>query len=179
MDALQERVAALNALAQRRPRPDRLGVVRDALQDKFEGVQSAALKVLGAWGDAESLKLLRSFLTKAFERPHGWAIRGVAIDALVPHIDKGDVDWVLDLYFGQPHIVTKHEVVPLVLVLPPDAARKRLVKALRDADPANRQAAVKAIANMSYQDRLQLISPLSDDPDKFVRESVQALISRE
>lgn len=35
MDALQERVATLNALAQQRPRPDRLGEVRDALEDKF------------------------------------------------------------------------------------------------------------------------------------------------
>jgi HEAT repeat protein len=178
MDDPQERVAALNALAQRRPRPDRLGEVRDALEDKFEGVQGAAVKVLGAWGDADSRKLLRAFLTKAFDRPHGWSIRGVAIKALIPRIDNGDVDWVLDLYFGQAEIVTKHQVLPLVLALPPDAARKRLVKALRDAVPANRQAAVKAIANMSYQDRLQLISPLRDDQDKFVRESVQALIRR-
>jgi hypothetical protein len=97
---------------------------------------------------------------------------------LIPRIDNGDVDWVLDLYFGQAEIVTKHQVLPLVLALPPDAARKRLVKALRDAVPANRQAAVKAIANMSYQDRLQLISPLRDDQDRFVRKSVQALIRR-
>jgi HEAT repeat protein len=141
-------------------------------------VQGAAVKVLGAWGDADSCKVLRAFLIKAFDKPHGWSIRGVAIKALTPHIHKGDVDWVLDLYFGQTEIVTKREVLPLVLALPPDSARKRLVKALRDAVPANRQAAVKAIANMSYQDRLQLISPLRDDQDKFVRESVQALIRR-
>ncbi len=114
MDALQERVAALNALAQRRPRPDRLGEVRDALEDKFEGVQGAAVKVLGAWGGADSCKLLRSFLTKAFDRPRGWSIRGVAIKALTPHIDNGDVDWVLDLYFRLAEIVTKHEVLPLL-----------------------------------------------------------------
>jgi hypothetical protein len=31
---------------------------------------------------------------------------------------------------------------------------------------------------MSYPDRLQLISLLRDDQDKFVRDSVQALIRR-
>jgi HEAT repeat protein len=178
MDALQERVTALNALALRRPRADDRVQVRHALDDKFEGVQSAALKVLGAWGDAESCELLRTFLVKAFERPYGWSIRGVAIQALVPHINKGDVEWVLGLYFGLPGIVTKHEVLPLVLALPPESARNRLVKALRDADPANRQAAVKAIGNLAYQDRRQLISPLQDDPDKFVRDSVQLLMRR-
>jgi HEAT repeat protein len=178
MDAIQERVAKLNALAQQRPRPDRLGEVRDALEDKFEGVQGAAVKVLGAWGDADSLKLLREFLTKAFDRPLGWSIRGAAIKALAPHIDKGDADWVLDIYFGLAEVVTKHEVLPLVLALPPGAARERLVTALRDAASGNRQAAVKAIGNMSYPDRLQLISLLRDDQDKFVRDSVQALIRR-
>jgi HEAT repeat protein len=178
MDALQERVAALNALAQRSPRPDRLDEVRDALKDKFEGVQGAAVKVLGAWGDADSRKLLRSFLTKAFERPHGWAIRGVAIKALIPRIDESDVDWVLDLYFGLAEVLTKHEVLPLVLALPPDAARKRLVNGLRDAAAANRWAAVKAIAGTSYRDRFQLISPLRNDENKLVRETVQALSRR-
>lgn len=178
MDALQERVTALNELALRRARPDRLVQVRNALEDKFEGVQAAAVKVLGVWGDAESCKLLRAFLVKAFERPYGWSIRGVAIRALVPHINKGDVDWVLDLYFGLTGVVTKHEVLPLVLKLPPKAARKRLVMTLRDADSTNRQAVVKAIGNMAYQDRRQLTSPLQDDPDKFVRDSAQALVLR-
>jgi HEAT repeat protein len=178
MDALQERVAALKALALRRPRADRLREVRDALENKFEGVQGAAVKVLGAWGDDDSCKLLRAFLERAFDRRYGWSIRGVAIKALVPHVGKGDVDWVLALYFGLPDVVTKHEVLPLVPALPPEAARKRLVRSLRDTVPANRQAAVKAIANMAYQDRLQLISPLQDDSDDFVRDSVQLLMSR-
>jgi HEAT repeat protein len=66
----------------------------------------------------------------------------------------------------------------LVLALPPEAARKRLINALSDADPANRQAAVKVIGNLAYRDREQLILPLQDDPDKFVRDSVQALLRR-
>jgi HEAT repeat protein len=176
MDALQKQVTMLNKLALRRPRRDRLEQVREALEDKFEGVQSAALKVLGAWGDAESCKLLRAFLVMAFERPHGWSIRGVAINALVGHISKADVNWVLDLYFGLTGAVTKHEVLPLVLALPTETARKRLVKALRDPDATNRQAAVKAIGNMAFPDRRQLISPLQDDLDKFVRRSAQALM---
>ena len=113
MDALQERVAALNALALRRPRPDRLAQVRDGLEDKFEGVQSAAIKVLGAWGDTESCKLLRTFLVKEFDRRRGWSVRGVAIKALVSHISEGDVDWVFDLYFGPTGITTKHELCRL------------------------------------------------------------------
>jgi|CXWL01.1.fsa_nt_gi HEAT repeat protein len=175
MNTLKDRVSALNALAMQRPTPDNFGQVRDALEDKWEGVQSAGLKVLGAWGDGDSCKLLQAFLVGAFERPYGWSIRGVAVAALRPHISKHDVDWVLDLYFGLTGFVRKHEVRHLVFALPAEAARDRLVNALRDDHPHNRQAAVKAIGNMDYPDRLSLISPLKEDPDDFVRRSAQVL----
>lgn len=175
-DLLQERVAALKVLSLRRPRPDRLREVRDALNDKFEGVQGAALKVLGTWGDAPSLAVLKTFFAKAFETPQARAIRSAAIKALLPHVGGGDADFLLDLYSRLEGVSAKHEVFPLVLALPPDAARKRLIKMLRDADPANRQAAVKAIGNMAYADRRALIAPLENDPDDFVASSARMLV---
>jgi HEAT repeat protein len=178
MDALQQRAADLNELAVLRPNPERRALVRAALDDKFEGIQSAALKVLGAWGDTESCALLRDFLVTAFDRPYGWSIRGVAIKALVPHIRGDDKRWLLDFYFDVESRLAKHEVLPLVLALPPGAARDRLVNALGDDDPVNRQAAIKAIGNMPYDDRRELIAALKDDPDEPVRNSARLLMRR-
>ena len=69
----------------------------------------------------------------------------------------------------------KHELLWLVTALPPAAARQRLVAALCDPRWDNRHAAVKAIGNMDYPDRRQLLQGLRADPDDDVRRSVRAL----
>jgi len=46
------------------------------LSSKWEGVQGAAIKALGAWGDRESFETIKAFLLPLFEREHGWTIRG-------------------------------------------------------------------------------------------------------
>ena len=175
MDELQRQVANLRALGEQPPTPERRAEMLSALQSKFEGIQSVALDVLGRWGGPESSEVLRAFLQEAFVREAGWAIRGVAVRNLIPLVSAADAAWVLDLYFGLPDVLTKHELVRLVIALPPAAARTRLVGELRSPDRLNRQAAVKAIGNMSYPDRRELLRPLREDPDRFVRKSARLL----
>lgn len=178
MDDVKQQVAYLKEMAALKRTSEREKEVAAALASKWEGVQSAALQVLGTWGGGPSKDALKGFLVAAFQREAGWSIRGVAIKAVGPLLDRDDVDWVLKLFFSLPSVVTKHEVFPLVLKLPADAARKSLVAALRDVDWMNRQAAVKAIGNMSYSDRSQLLRPLLDDPHESVRESARLLSER-
>jgi hypothetical protein len=175
MDALQERVASLRALADLPPTPERRAEVLHAVASKFEGVQSVALDVLGRWADAESARAIAQFLRDALGREAGWAIRGVAVRNLAPLLTRADAEWVLDIYFSQPDILVKHELVRLVIALPLEAARTRLVAELRSPDRLNRQAAVKAIGNMPFPDRRALIWPLRDDPDSFVSKSARLL----
>ena len=175
MDELQQRVARIRALGGQSPTAERRAEIAQALEDKFEGVQSVALRVLGHWGDSESVDMLRSFLLAAFERKHGWAIRGVAVQELIPLVRGEDAGWVLDLYFGLPDALRKHELVRLVVALPVAASRHRLVAELRNPDPTNRQAAVKAIGNMPFPDRRQLLWPMREDPHAFVSKSARLL----
>ena len=149
-----------------------------ALDSKWEGIQAAGLKVLGAWGGRPSIDLLKTFLQDAFQREAGRSIRGVAIRNLAPLLDSRDADWVLQLYFSRPTVTTKHEILPLVLRLPTAAARRRLVAGLRSQDWMNRRAAAVAIGNMPYADRHELIRPLCDDPNDSVRKSACLLSDR-
>jgi HEAT repeat protein len=174
-DYLQEQVSSLLLLASRKPTPKRLALVAAALDNKFEGIQSAGLQVLGVWGDTQSRSILRQFLQQSFARPNGWAIRTAAIKALAPHLRSEDASWVLSLYFGSPDILSTHEVFPLVLKLPADAVRRRVINELRSAKSVNRQAAVKAIGNMAFPDKNKLLLPLLNDIDDRVRDSARAL----
>ena len=175
MDALHQHALALRAIVGAAPTPALRAQISDALASKFEGLQAIALDALGAWGDEASLAEIQAFLRSAFGRKRGAAIRGVASRNLIPHLASRDVAWVLDLYFSLPQALEKHELLPLVLALPPEAAKARLVAAFRDPLPANRQAAVKAIGNMPYPDRAQLLRPLSEDPAPSVSKSARRL----
>ena len=175
MNELERETAHVRALSQLRVTEERRAEVIAALGNKWEGVQAVALDALGRWGGPESLAALRIFLQEAFSREAGWSIRGVAIRNLIPLVTASDANWVLDLYFARPTAVEKHELVHLVLALPPDVARARLLLELGSTNPLNRQAGVKAIGNMPYPDRRSLIVPLREDPDKFVRSSAKLL----
>lgn len=177
MDELQRHTSEIRALAEEPPTPERRAAAAAALRSKWEGVQAAALDALGGWGGRESADALRAFLTAAMERDSGWAIRRVAVRNLIALVGTEDVDWVLELYFGAPGALVKHELVPLVIALPPAAARARLVAELGSPERLNRQGAVKAIANMSFPDRRQLLWPLREDPDPFVGHSARLLTS--
>ena len=175
MNDLDQQTSYVRLLGQQVATAERRADVMAALGSKWEGVRSVALDTLGRWGGSESLTALRRFLEEAFGREAGWAIRGVAIRNLIPMVAAGDADWVLDLYFKRPSALEKHELLHLVLALPAERARARLVAELASPDPTNRQAAVKAIGNMPYLDRRLLIRPLRDDPDPRVRSSAKSL----
>jgi HEAT repeat protein len=119
--------------------------------------------------------LLRELLEASFEDKSRYAIRGVAIRQLIGLVGAEDADWVLALYFGVPNSLLKRELVSLVVVLPPDAARVRLVAELKSEHPSNRHAAARAIGNMSYPDRRQLLWPLREDDNLTVRKTARHL----
>jgi hypothetical protein len=175
MNDIERQVAHLRALSQEPPNPERRAEVMSALANKWEGVQSVALDALGRWGGHESGIALRAFLEQAFKREAGWAIRGVAIRGLARLVTAEDVDWVLDLYFGPITALEKHELLPVVLSLPAQPARARLVSELGSLHPTNRQAAVKAIGNMPYPDRRMLVRTLLHDPNPSVTSSAKLL----
>jgi len=175
MDELQRQAAEVRSLGEAPPSPERWTVLHAALQSKFEGTQSVALRVLGRWGGPDAVAALREFLIEAYNRPSSWAVRGVAAEELAKVVSTDDVARILDLYFRLDDVLEKHELVRLVIALPPDAARARLVAELRSGDPLNRQAAVKAIGNMPYHDRRALLWPLREDPHDFVRKSARLL----
>jgi HEAT repeat protein len=175
MADLRATTARLRQLGTKRPTPATRAEVVAELASKWEGVQAVAVEVLGGWGDRQCVDCLRQFLVRCFDREAGWGIRGVAVRALRRVVTQADVDWVLDLYFRLSGWLPKHELLWLVAALPPQAARERLVAALRDPRWDNRHAAVKAIGNMDFPDLRQLLLPLWNDPDDDVRGSVRLL----
>lgn len=175
MDELQTEATALHGLGALKPTPVRVAQVRAALSSKWEGTQALALGVLAQWGGRDSIETIKAFLVDAFARELGWSIRGVAIRALATLVGPEDVDWALNLYFSRPQFLEKHELLGLVIRLPTKTARPRLVRELASNNPMNRQAAVKAIGNMAFDDVSALLKPMRTDPDKGVRDSAKAL----
>lgn len=151
-------------------------LVDEALASKWEGVQSVALQVLGTWGDDGSRRRLRDFIERVDERPHGWAIRGVAVRALSGCVTRQDAAWALDRLFSLEGVLAKHEFVPVVLALPPDAVRGRLVQESVSPDRDNRQAAMKALGNMDVPDRQRLLRHFLEDDDADIRRGARALL---
>ena len=155
-----------------------LQIVEEALESKWEGLESLALQVLGGWGDDESRRRLRSFLEVAGERPYGWAIRGVAVKALASCVNSADAPWVLDRYFGVSGVLAKHELLPVVVSLPLEAIRSRLLDESLSTDRDNRQAAMKAIGNVGFADRSDLLQKFVNDADADIRRGANILIRR-
>ena len=175
MDDLSQIAAHLWSLAERPPSPEAQSEVAAALQHKREGIQSVAAQVLGAWGVRSSIAPLRQWFLECMDRESGWAVRGVAVRELSKLVESEDAPWVLDLYFGVSGWIAKHELLPLVKSLSPEAARSRLVAGLHDTDWVNRHAAVKAIGNMAFPDRRSLLSRLINDPHEIVQQSARFL----
>lgn len=178
MDDLRAHTRHLQALGELPATLERRAEVAEALHHKHEGIQSVAAQVLCQWGGREAIAAIRAWYLACLDRKRGEAVRGVAIAQLARLVDAKDVDWVLELYFDLASSPRKHEVLPLVLALPPAAARARLLQGLRDSDWINRQAAVKAVGNMAYPDRRQLLTPLIDDPRKEVQKSAWYLAQK-
>ena len=174
---IHEASVRLQHLATVKPSAQAWAEVRQALSSKWEGLQSRACRVLAAWGGREAVNELRSFLLDANAREFGWSIRGVVVDSLARCVAAEDTDWVLNHYFSIPGVLNKHELLPVVRALPIESARSRLLAESSSTDRDNRQAAMKAFANMEYPevDRLALLSRLSEDQDSAIRSGAQAL----
>ncbi|MBC6982166.1 hypothetical protein [Caulobacter sp. 17J80-11] len=127
---MAEHASRLADLARSKPNSDAWAYVAEMLASKHEGLRAGAVNVLGAWGGERPSKLLAEELSRAFSIAHAWSLRGVIVGALRAHVRGADADWVLDLYFSRPDALQKHELLPLVVALPPADARPRLVKEL-------------------------------------------------
>lgn len=114
MDELQAEADRVKSVIGRRATPQRRDLLNKALSSKWEGTQASAIKALAAWGDRESVETIRDFLTTAFDRKYGWAVRGVAIRALVPIIGPEDAGWIGNLYRSGSSGLKRHELRPLV-----------------------------------------------------------------
>lgn len=152
-------------------------IVHSGLNSKWEGLQSVALQVLGQWGDDESRALLRDFIERIDDRRHGWAIRGVAVKALSSCVTAADSDWALDRLFSLKGVRAKHEFLPVVRSLPLDAARTRLLSESSSRDRDNRQAAMKAIGNMDFEERGDLLRGFLKDEDSTIRQGASAILA--
>jgi hypothetical protein len=163
-------VAELRALGAKKPTPERRAIVRDALFDKREGVQSVAAQVLGSWGGQETVADLRLWLARLDERHDPFiGPRGVAISQLARCIRAEDADWALDLYFGQNGMTATHEYLPLASAVDRECARPRIERELHNPDPVKRHAALKLIRWMQLPDTASLASPLVNDDDSTTR----------
>ncbi len=134
--------------------------------------------MLGSWGDPESVMMLRSFLDECDAREFGWSIRGVVIAELADCIGAADAPWVLDRYFSLSGVLAKHEFLPVVVALPPDAARDRLLIEAESDSRDNRHAAMKALGNMDFVDKASLLEPFLTDSDPEIRKGAQRLCAK-
>ena len=75
MDQLHVKAERLRALLKDRPGPAAWSDVRDALDSKWEGIQSLALQVLGVWGGHDAVATIKTFLLATSARQNAWAIR--------------------------------------------------------------------------------------------------------
>ena len=81
----------LKELAVKKPTPQYRSEVAEALRSKHEGIRVCAAKTLGAWGDAASLKSLRSLVETFAKAQAKWGALGAAVVTLEPHIERGQM----------------------------------------------------------------------------------------
>jgi hypothetical protein len=141
--------AELRDLAALKATPERRARVEALLNHKWEGVQTVAARVLATWGGPESVAALRAWLAELHERPYAWAARGVAAKALASCVTAADLSWAIDLYFEQPSLTRRFEILPLLVALPRDETVERLNDAARHPDAERREAASRALTWIS------------------------------
>jgi HEAT repeat protein len=176
-EPLNELVTSLRALGTQKATPQRRAVVREALGHKSEGAQSVAAQVLGLWGGRESVADLREWLGQLDRHEPFIGPRGVALEALARCVGPEDVDWMLELYFGQDSVLATHEYLRLACAVDPTLARPRIVAELSHDSAIRRHAAVKLISWLRYTDTADLVRPLLADEDEFTRAAARAVLA--
>jgi HEAT repeat protein len=159
----------LRELGRRPPTPEARVAVLQALQSKFEGIQSVAADVLATWGDESSKKALRHWVHDTAARPNGWAIHSVAVRALSRLLTASDTTWVLDLYFSASDGLLQHRLVPLAAALPAVPAKEQVMSKAGDPNPRIRHAATKVLVRSSWGEPKELLRPFRADSDAMVR----------
>lgn len=91
VDAKRDLSLRLRGLAGQTPNPVLRQEIDDGLHSKWEGVQSCAAQTLQAWGDAESLRRLLSWLECALHLPHDSALHFLA--SRMVHEYPGGIPW--------------------------------------------------------------------------------------
>lgn len=161
--------------AQRRD-PQSVSIVESALASKWEGLQSAALQVLGEWGDDWSRVVPCSIIEGLDDRPFGWSIRGVAIRSLAECITSDEASWALDRFFALEGALAKHESLPAAAALPEGPLRERAVAESSSPDRNNRQAAMKLIGRSELSDKREMLTAFESDDDVEIRKAARLLI---
>ena len=172
----------LKELGSKPETPEARKEVMESLESKWEGIQAVAAKVLAIWGGRESVDALRAWLIQCHQRKYGWAVRRVAVKALSQCVDESDVDWILEMYFSVSGVHAKHELLyPLIVNLSSEATYKRLILESKSKDRDNRQAAMKAIANMrnGFHNRETVLAQFTRDPDPQIRDGAIMILNKE
>ena len=144
MDELQRIKAHLRDLARNKPTAKRRAEVEALLQNKWQGVQVSAARVLAAWGGPESVSALRRWFAEGGSNSHE------AVEALGRCVGDDDVEWALDLYFENQG--SGLLFWPLVIGLPRGPTVTRLRREATQGSP-NRDAANIALRWLAERDR--------------------------
>jgi HEAT repeat protein len=162
---LRHLVQRLRGLAEQAPTPDARAEVEHHLGSKWQGVRSVAAHTMGRWGDSESVATLRALMERA--TPAG--IRNTAAWALRQCVTARDAPWVLEGYFAATDDFEAGDYFMLVLTLPPDAVRPRLLEACDSPRRDDGRKAFMTILNVPFPDRAALLARLAKHADERVR----------
>lgn len=172
MADLKQVAARLRDLGEQPVTPDARREVEQALQSKWEGIQAVAARTLARWGGRESVDALRGWLLHGYEKQRGWAIRGVAIEALTACYERQDIPWILDLFFASRSILTRYELLwPMMVSLPASAVSQRLRVESQSLERDRRAAAMLVIGSLreALPGRHELLQELANDEDARIR----------
>ena len=98
---LHEISRRLESLGAKRPSPSERLEVLNALASKWEGIRVSAARVLLRWGDSDSIAHVRSLLEEFAAKSGCYASAGAVAQALRPHLQANDLEWVIGLCFEQ------------------------------------------------------------------------------
>ena len=162
------RVDELRTLASARPRPQDRQIVQNALDSKWEGLQSVAIQTLGCWGDRQSFAILRELWPKC-----SWTLQPIVARSLAQCVQAEDAPWALDLYFEGSEAYENGYWLGVVMSLPPQSARERLLLESRSHFSTRRSRALVAMARMAFPDRETILQRFLNDDDREIRNAAE------
>jgi HEAT repeat protein len=158
--------------------PERMREVSKALSDGTGKIQLAAVKVLGTWGGDKAIEELSYALLNCYRYNSRFQLREAIVLELSTCIRGKDAQWLLQLFFAVQGMWNKHELLPAVIALPPDAARDLLFKECGSQERDNRHAAMKAIAHMNYPERNRILEIFKNDEDPGIRRAAEEFLGK-